>query len=211
MRVYPSLYLYHNQYLYISLHLSISLVHHAPNVHIFPPLKVLPQPLLQLPPRLLINLLGALRRHNPHHPSLLLKVIHHRHARLHKRLESLLDTLRIIVRPPTRLPPLHQPSLHLLLRAVKKQHELRRAHTALEFERLVHLAGEAIDEEFARAGGGFAHDVCDGVFEEGDGHFHAHDVAVFDGVFDFLAESVNNCVSYINLALILCIVGAEYG
>jgi len=100
-------------------------------------------PLPHPPFHLLVDPLRRHRRGDPHHLPLPLKVLHNRHARLHKRLEALPNTLRIIVRPPRRLAPVQQPRLQHVLGTVEEQAEGRRAYARLEFQRLVHFAREA--------------------------------------------------------------------
>lgn len=147
------------------------------------PLEIRTQSLLERLSRLGLHLLRRRRSINFGHTPLLPKVLHHRHTRLHKRTEPLANTLFIIIRPPTRLPTFQQPLFHRRLGTVIKQHKFGGTDALFELERLVELAGEAVDEEPLGGGEGGLH----GVLEKGDGDFHGDDFAVFDVVFDELA------------------------
>lgn len=120
------------------------------------------------------------------HSALLLKVLHHRHTLLDERLESLLDGLLIIIGAPTSLAAVEQPLTHRLLGAIEEQGKLALHHHLLEFLRLVHLTGKAIDEELAVAV--LFYCGIHGVLEELDCDFHGHDLALFDVGLDHVAE-----------------------
>lgn len=152
------------------------------------PSKILPQPLLHLPPRQGIYFIRPRCRLYVHNTPLLLIVLHDRHTRLHKRLKALLNTLLIIIRPTARLSPLQQPLLHHIFRNIKKQHKPRRTHRFLKLERLVHLPRKAIDEELPLYRTGFLEGLGHGVLEQLHGHFHGHYAAVPDAVLDERAE-----------------------
>mmetsp|Transcript_14790 Transcript_14790/g.29674 ORF Transcript_14790/g.29674 Transcript_14790/m.29674 type:complete len:219 (+) Transcript_14790:231-887(+) len=127
------------------------------------------------------DVVGGLRGlHRPQHLPLP-EPRQHRLRLLRERCETLLDALDVVVRPPRRLPPLQQPLLQLLLRALEVEAEGHgRAVPDLPFPALavVEGAGEAVDEE--AAGGGGLH----GLEEQTDGDLHRHDLALLDVILD---------------------------
>lgn len=78
-----------------------------------------------------------------HHPVFLLKVVHNRHARLHKSLEPLLDTLGIVISTATGLAPVDKSLGHNVFGAIEKEGKLGGAYGFFKADGLVHFAGEA--------------------------------------------------------------------
>ena len=78
-----------------------------------------------------------------HHLVFLLEVVHNWHARLHERLEPLLDALGIIVSAATGLSPVDETLGHDVFGAVEKEDKFRGADGFFKADGLIHFAGEA--------------------------------------------------------------------
>jgi hypothetical protein len=168
------------KYVYISMYLSMYLDYRLNALH------------LQLLLNPLIHLIHAARSQHLDHLALLLKLVHHRHARLLKRAEALANRLDIVVVAATRLAPLQQPAQHDLLGTAQEQHKLRHAHRRLEEMGLVELARKPVDQEargrgLGRRAAAPGQDLGHGVREQRDGDFHGHDRALPDVRADELA------------------------
>lgn len=110
--------------------------------------------------------------------------VDHGHAGLDKGLEPLLDALGIVVGSTARLASLEESSLHDGLGAIIKENGPSAAHGLLKLLGLVHLAGEAIDEESTLCGALALHRFTHGVLEELDGNLHRDNGAVPNAVID---------------------------
>lgn len=116
--------------------------------------------------------------------ALLLVAVDDGHAGLDKSLEPLLDALSVVVGSTTRLASLEESSLHDGFGAIIKENGASAAHSLLKLLGLVHLAGEAIDEESTLCGALALHRLTHSVLEELDGDLHRDNGAVPDAVVD---------------------------
>jgi hypothetical protein len=118
--------------------------------------------------------------------AILFKVVDNGHASLDKGSETLADTLLVVISSSTGLAAVDQTLLHDLFGTLKEQSEDALADGLFELDGLVHLAGEAVDEELV--GAVFLDGGLHGVFEQLDGDFHGNDLAVADVFLDQVAE-----------------------
>ena len=117
---------------------------------------------------------------------LLVEHVDHGHAGLDESSESLLDALLVVIGSSAGLASDEQPLPHRRLRAVEEQRELAGDDGLLELDGLVHLPGEAVDEELAVAvllDGGLH-----GVLQQLDGDLLGHDLSLLDVCLDHLTE-----------------------
>lgn len=134
----------------------------------------------------LVNLVRSLGGLNLDNSALLLKVVNNGHAGLDKSSETLADALLVVVGSATGLAAVEQTLLHDLLTAFKEQSEDALANRLLELNSLVHLAGEAINQELVVVivlDGGLH-----GILEQLDGNLHGDNLAVTNVFLDQVTE-----------------------
>lgn len=134
-----------------------------------------------------VDLLWSVGGHDVDNLALLLVLINHRHAGLHKGPESFGDRLQVIIGTARGLSALHQALKHHVFWSVEKQNERSRHDRLLELHRLIHLSWEPINQEPA-----LPTIPCDNllhrILQKLDCDFHRHNLAVLNTILDELSE-----------------------
>ena len=108
-------------------------------------------------------------------------MVDNRHGRVHKRVETLLDRLHVVVRSATRLSTLQKTLLHHVLRTVEKQYKLASAHLLLELLGLVQSTREAVNQKLG------ALRRRDRLFQKRNRHARRHELAFLHDRLELLA------------------------